>query len=210
MNKQALIAGLIGAASAQAKAATPCDGPFVTKAEARKVEHAAAKVALEAATAGLQAAATAAKTAFDTAAGRVTAQETLMAGYLTDLNTITGLNTAQDEIVVAQQAIITAKTASKGTATTALTTAQGLVTTAQALVGTQAVAGGAAATGQQLALDTAYAKVLTTLETKAQAGKDKDVKDALKTAADLVVTGWTTKVNTLTTAMATPSTGITA
>lgn len=153
MNKQALIAGLIGAASAQAKAATPCDGPFVTKAEARKVELAAAKVALEAATAGLKASADAAKTAFDTAAGRVTAQETLMAGYLTDLTSITALNAAQDKIVTDQQAIITAKTASKATAETALTTAQGLVTTAAALVGTRAVSGGAAATGQQLVVD---------------------------------------------------------
>ena len=121
MNKQALIAGLIGAA--QVQAATPCDGPFVTKAQARKVELAAAKVALEAATAGLQASASAAKTAFDTAAGRVTAQETLMAGYLTDLRDITALNDAQDKIVTDQTAIVTAKTTSEATASSALTAA---------------------------------------------------------------------------------------
>ena len=59
-------------------------------------------------------------------------------------------------------------------------------------------------------VDDAYALVLTKLEAKAQAGKDKDVKDALKTAADLVVTGWTTKITTLSGAMATADTGITA
>lgn len=63
MNKQVVIAGLLGAASA----VTACDGPFVAAATLAKADLVAKKAAEEAKTAAIDLLVTSAGTAFDTA-----------------------------------------------------------------------------------------------------------------------------------------------
>lgn len=139
------------------------------------------KAALDAATAGLTAAATAEKTSFDIVKGRATAQETLIAPFNTALATAKTNYDNQFNAKAAATTAIDATTAPIAAADAALTASKALETAQQAKIDAQALI--------NAKLETAYNDHVT------EKASMQSLLDAATTALTTATTALTTATN---------------